>query len=80
MSSHSITMDPAPELLRVETDPYADMHAPDRPYRLILTAPDLNVSEEGDAAVNLSESELRGLRDACTSLLLNARSGGSRAL
>lgn len=62
-------MDPAPELLRVETDPYADMHAPDRPYRLILLTPDLHVTQHGDACTNLNATELRAHWHACGRLL-----------
>ncbi|WP_027459290.1 hypothetical protein [Deinococcus murrayi] len=59
------------EVLRLERDPHADMHAPEQPYRLTLWDPATNVHdpEEPHACRNLSLAEVEALRDLCSRLL-----------
>lgn len=56
-------------LVIVEKDPYAEVHDPEHPLRLVLPMPDRSLVESDDAGVNLSTDELRALRDACTEVL-----------
>ncbi len=59
------------ELIRLERDPYAEMHQPERPFRIALFGPEMNVMEvEAEHAVlNLNRAEVEALRIACESLL-----------
>ncbi|WP_104990903.1 hypothetical protein [Deinococcus sp. NW-56] len=51
------------EVLRLERDPHADMHAPEQPYRLTLWDPETNVHdpEQPHGCRNLSGEEVRAL-------------------
>lgn len=76
MSSFPVYANPTPVLLRVEVDPYADMHDPERPYRIVIPNPDMNIDEEGDAGRNLTRAELVALHVAVGALLSATAEGG----
>lgn len=58
-------------LVTVDVDAYADMHAPGRPYRVILWEAESNLveSDREHAGRNFSRDELRALAEAALSLL-----------
>ncbi|GAA3995389.1 hypothetical protein GCM10022631_02040 [Deinococcus rubellus] len=77
----SIYASPPAEVLRLESDPYAEMHQPDRPFRIALFAPEMNVLDEdvSRAVINLSRAELFKLHVISGELLTNsAEEAGER--
>lgn len=71
MSEGAIFESEPREIVRVEVDPHADMHDPDRPYRLTLWDPEDNVHESDvpHACRNLTWVELEALGRVVTALL-----------
>lgn len=68
---YQIREDQPSEVVRVEIDAHADMHAPDQPYRLTLWEPEGNVQDDETphACRNLSRTQLTMLHRAIGNLL-----------